>query len=147
MSVSSINNFNNLYNGKTQSFKGLWNKTSVSNDEDPGMGVFTNRETYYYHPFRNESINQISSVVINNSDAYVDTESKVYVIKECKVCTPLSFTKEQFEDYSNATINTEPTDMIKKTHAEVQDKYLDYHLGRQTSAVNKDVAKRLSLII
>ena len=144
MNITQVSNsFNNKLNNN-QSFKGLWGKSSLVSDEDPGMGVFTNRETRYYHPFADESHEEVLSTMTRNSDAYINTEECTYVIKECKLCAPLSFTKTDYEKYKTAHSFTTLTDSIKRIHEEVKDKYTNCERDKQNSAVNDVVGSRLS---
>ena len=144
MNITQVSNSFNYKVNNNQTFKGLWGKSSLVNDEDPGMGIFTNRETRYYHPFADESQNEISSTITKNSDAYINTEACTYVIKECKQCAPLSFTKTDYERYKTAHSFTTLTDSIKRIHEEVKDKYTNCELNTQKSAVNDVVGSRLS---
>ena len=139
----NINQINNIYN--TQAFKGLWNKTTVNADHDKGMGVFTVRETTYYHPYSDETRDEIASVVKANSNAYIDNETNQYKIKECRVCTTLPMTKKDYEEYAAATNNTLLTEKLRNIHIDVRDKYTDNEWNNQKSAVNESVKHRISI--
>ena len=67
-----------------------------------------------------------------------------YIIKECKLCAPLSFTKTDYEKYKIAHSFTTLTDSIKRIHEEVKDKYTNCERDKQNSAVNDVVGSRLS---
>lgn len=147
MNITQVSNSFNYKTNNNQSFKGLWGKTSHVIDEDKGMGAFINKETRYYHPFSNESRDEISSTITSNSSAYINSQDCTYVIKECKVCSPLNFTKEEYEEYKNANKSTTLTDRIKQIHVAVKDKFKNCQLDEQDTAVNEAVGSRLSASI
>lgn len=138
MKISAINN-NSVVNNKN--FQGLWSKTSHSCNFDSGLGVFVVKDTFYYHPFSDETQDEINKVVDDNSFADVvcinGEENPKYVIKECKICKKLPFNKSDFEMYSQAKFNTPFTSLMKKIHKEVQTKFINKNFGEeQISAVN-----------
>lgn len=124
---------------KTQSFQGLWGRTSVNPpDIDPVLGIKTHYETCYYYPFADESEDEIKDVVSKNSLAFVDDTVKpnTYVIKECKVCTTLPFKKVNFDNYYAATAkDVTYTSNNRKIHALVKDKYTNNN-DEQIPAIN-----------
>lgn len=144
MNIIQVSNSFNYKINNNQAFKGLWGKTSHVIDEDKGMGAFINRETRYYHPFSDESRDEISSQINRNSSAHINSQECTYVIKECKVCAPLSFKEEEYKKYKNADKSTILTDRIKQIHEEVKSKYTNCERDKQISAVNDVVGSRLS---
>lgn len=144
MNITQVSNSFNYKINNNQAFKGLWGKSSKVNDHDEGMGIFTNRETRYYHPFADEPRDEALSTITKNSDAYANTEECTYIIKECKLCAPLGFTKTDYERYKTANYSTTLTDKIKQVHKEVKDKFINCEFDAQDSAVNDVVGSRLS---
>lgn len=127
------------------SFKGLWGETTRIIDKDPVLGVNTDYETYYYYPFLDEPLSQISEVVKNNTAAYIDYgNGSRYVVKECKVCTTLPFKEVHFDTYQIADASTRLTQNLRKVHFSVKDKYIN-NQGEQESAVNDAVKSKLNI--
>lgn len=143
MNISAINQTYNMKSNQTQAFKGLWRQTTASNDRDKAMCIFKNKETTYYHPFSDETKEEIDKVVEKNSCAYMDESIPQYIIKECRVCTTLPFTKKQFNEYYSANSNIEVTPTIRRIHAFVSDKFINSNLDAQKSAINSNVSKAI----
>ena len=81
MRVSAINN-------TSINFQGLWRKTTQRTDFDKVMQIKRIEETSYYHPFSDETPEEIAHVVNSHSSADIEEEygQSVYIIKECKLC-------------------------------------------------------------
>ena len=108
------------------------------------MCIFKNKETTYYHPFADETKEEINRVVDKNTCAYMDESIPQYIIKECRVCTTLPFSKKQFNEYFTANSNTEITPAMKRIHAFVVDKFINSNLDAQKSAINKNVSEAIN---
>lgn len=143
MNISAINQTYNMKSNQTQAFKGLWRQTTASNDRDKAMCIFKNKETTYYHPFSDETKEEIDKVVKKNSCAYMDESIPQYIIKECRVCTTLPFSKKQFNEYYSANSDIEVTPTIRRIHAFVSDKFINSNLDAQKSAINSNVSKAI----
>lgn len=144
MNISAVNHSNNFNQNNTQSFKGLWRRTSLINDKEPAMCIFKKQETYYYHPFADETDEDIKNVVAKNSKAYIDMKKKQYVVNECKVCSTLSFTKSDFEEYKNAGYTSPITEKLKRVHLASRNLFINNELNGQTPAVNEEYRRNLN---
>lgn len=144
MDISAVNHSYNFNQNNTPAFKGLWRRTSLINDKEPAMCVFKNQETYYYHPFADETEEDIKKVVAQNSRAYIDKEKRQYIVKECKVCSTLSITKSDFEEYKKASYYSPITEKLKAIHMTVRDLFINNNLNGQTPAVNEEYRRNLN---
>ncbi len=123
----------------SKNFKGLWGKTSIESDMDEGLGCFVDRETFYYYPFKDESIRKINSVIKENTFDFID-ESGVkprYIIKECKQGITLPFKESYYKTYLELNKNSSNLFDFKKVHFLVQDKYVNKTRNEQTPARNE----------
>ncbi len=137
MRVSAINN-------TSINFQGLWRKSSQKTDFDKVMQIIRTEETYYYHPFSNETQEDIRNVVATNSSADIDEKSgnPKYIIHDCKVCSTLPIEEKDFIQYSQSSQTTRLNKLIKRVHKIVQGKYVNPDLNNQQSAVNEEISKR-----
>ena len=148
MRISQLNlSLMHCNHNKNNSFKGLWGETSVMKDKDPALCIMSEQQTYYYYPFFDETQDEIDLAVEQNTNAYIDdyAPEPIYVLKECKVCTRLPFTKAAFSNYirTKNTENIEPE--YRKIHTNVVGKYLNNNLGAQISAQNTAIADNFNL--
>lgn len=145
MRITALNQTHNLKQNNVQSFKGLWGRTTVTNDQEPAMCIFKNLETTYYYPFSDETEDDIAEVISHNTYAFIDETIPQYKVKECKVCTSLPFTQSTYEKYAASGQYTPITENLRKIHTFVHDKYITNELNQQQSASNKALASRLNV--
>lgn len=108
MKINSANMFINQ-NSKTnanQNFKGLWGRTKKSADIDQLLEIKRIKTTAYYFPFKNEPAKEYEKAVRDYNFAEVvkdKNKQKLFLLKECKLCAYLPFTKEQYEEYMKSS--------------------------------------------
>ena len=97
----------------------------------------------FEHPYADETDEHIQAATKDYTKAYIDeSQDSRYIVKECKICLPLPFTEDQYNEYKRAGLDTEITPDILKTHTFVQNKYLN-NIGEQVSAVNSQLKPKL----
>ncbi len=142
MRVSNINNI--------QSFKGLWAKTTIKSDFDDIMGVLKIIKTTYYHPFKDETPEEIKSIIDSNKVAYIEEpegEKPKYYINECKQCTKLPFDSSAYKSYLEATSSTRLSRTLKMVNYYATDKYKNNEYGdKQITAVNGMVDYKINKV-
>ncbi len=141
MRVSQINN--------NQSFKGLWAKTTIKSDFDNIMGVLKVIKTTYYHPFKDETQEEINAVIEANKNAMIDESDgkPKYIINECKQCIRLPFTKSAYDAYLEATSLTRLSPTLKLINSYAVDKYRNNeYADRQISALNGSVDYKINKV-
>ena len=142
MRVTNINN--------TQSFKGLWAKTTIKSDFDDIMGVLKIIKTTYYHPFKDETPEAIKSIIESNKYAYIEDnegEKPKYYINECKQCTKLPFDASAYKTYIDATTSTRLSPTLKLVNSYASNKYKNNEYGdKQISAVNGMVDYKINKV-
>ena len=142
MRVSQVNTI--------QTFKGLWSKTTIKSDFDDIMGVLKITKTTYYHPFKNETPDEIKSVIEANKNAYIDEpadEKPKYYINECKQCTKLPFDASAYKSYVEATSSTRLSPTLKMVNFYVADKYKNNKYGdEQIPAINGTVDYKINKV-
>lgn len=131
---------------KMQSFNGLWGRNSRNIDIDAVLSIPTHYETCYYYPFKDESAEQIKEVVKQNSSAEMITEEgqSKYIVKSCKVCTTLPFSKAQFDEYSSTQDLKSASDIsvgIHKFLVKLSHRFIDNNQEHQTPAINHSFDK------
>ncbi len=133
------------FNSKN-TFKGLWAQTTKTSDYEGVLSLLKVTRTSYYHPFKNESANEINQVVNDNTKAYIEDNNNNarYIIHECKICTTLPFTQEQFTNYLNSGFDTRLTPTNKLINRYVQNLYINNgESTEQTPAVNIAVNNKI----
>lgn len=150
MKISAIkSNYTSM--NRTQSFNGLWGRTSNNIDIDAVLGIPSHYVTFYYYPFSDESVEDIQKVVKENSSAYmkdINGQSK-YIVRSCNVCTTLPFSKIEYEEYSSAgeRTGTSKSLQIHKYLSALCGRFIDNKTEEQTSAINPNFNKSLSVEI
>ena len=144
MKVLSISN---NYNSRIQSFKGLWGATTKNTDIDPTLGVNIVSVTSYYYPFLGESKESIKAIAESQSKAQIETvegsQKPNYVINECKICSTIPFTQEDFDNYySETNPSSRFTRNKQRLHAYVHRKFLNSDYEHQKSASNEIFAEK-----
>ena len=137
MRISSLNNI-------SMNFQGLWRESTQKTDFDRVMQIKKIENTYYYHPFSDESKDEISQVVSKNSYADIVEQNgqPVYIIDECKVCSKLPVDSQSYENYMKAQRLSQ---RAKNIHRIVQNKYINPELHYQKPAVNPEIARRFKV--
>ncbi len=146
MQISAVNS--NIFSQQNKSFKGLWEQTTKSSIDDEGMGILVEKITSYYHPFCDESENDILNVIAANDIAYIDDKNDkepVYKIFECKRCSTLPFKEASYNNTYLAYDDTKRiTKKIKLVHRIAENLYKNNKYGKQQiSAANEEVSKHL----
>ncbi len=137
MQVSAINN-------TSINFQGLWRKSTQKTDFDTVMQIKKMEETYYYHPFSDETAEQIAQVVQSHSSANIEEKNNqyCYYIKECKLCSKLPIDTKSYENYTQLK---KLSQRAKNIHRIVLGKYTNPDFGVQQSAVNEEIAKKFKV--
>lgn len=120
----SINCVKNNYN-KQQTFKGVWDKSSICTDFDQALNIPVVKKCYYYHPFSDETEAQIAQVMESNSHAQIiHNPSDRYEIKECKRALRTPFSKDVYEKYRTISSNVSLSEELRKVHYYVSNKFV-----------------------
>lgn len=136
MKISSLNQ-----TVQNKNFKGLWKEPRVKIDFDPILNVPKIKDTYFYHPFANETEQEIKDTIkrVNKAEFINDNGTVKYYVRECRLCLKTPFTKEEFEAYTNISSGFVGK-KEKAIHEAVQGKYLNSPLdGEQKSASNPHI--------
>ena len=145
MRVSSISN--KLYSKSINNgFKGLWGKSSVTTDIDPVLCIPVTTRSYYYYPFSDESKEQTKKIkeAIDKAEIKEINGQTKYNIEDCRICATFPFTRTDFQAYKHFTEDSKLTDIMKKVHSLVQDKYTNREFGSNPhSAVNSAVEESI----
>ena len=152
MKISSINNLN--YTQRQQNFSGLWGKTiSHAPDRNDVYACNQKLEVSYYHPFLDETDVQIREAVEKNSSSQIvrSGDSRLFLIRECKVCAPILATQKDYDKYMALENLDEFTHKHRSTHVLVKDKFVNSGFSpnpndlriNQTSAVNEKITNAL----
>lgn len=92
MNVAQVNNIN---------FNGLWGKEKVTSDYGETMG-YENTDRYY-HPFQDESLDEIKSIQEKYTKNSVNHNGGQYTIdyfEHCHINDKLGFTKAEWAQYT-----------------------------------------------
>ncbi len=156
MKISSINNYNHTQ--RQQSFNGLWSKTiSHATDINQASACPEKREVSYYHPFLDETDEQIREVVNKNSSSQIvkgDGNTRLLLIRDCRVCAPILTTQKDYDKYMALENLQDFTNKHRSTHVMVKDKFINSGFNSdpkildiiQDSAVNEKITNALQQI-
>lgn len=136
MKISAINN--SIIN---KNFQGLWRESKQKVDFDPIMNVPKIRDTHFYHPFSDETDEEIKDTIksVNKAEFIKEDGTVKYYVRECRLCLKTHFTREEFEAYSKISSGFVGK-KEKAIHEEVQGKYLNSSIdGAQKSASNPNI--------
>ena len=128
MNISSIgSNYTNI--NTSQSFKGLWGRTSKNIDVDPVLCIPSHYETYYYYPYADETKAEIRQATEKYDKAEISTspEGRKYIVHSCRVATILPFSKREFEEYKAAEkfVDTPSNKKIHMYLSTVKDRFIE----------------------
>lgn len=139
MNISSIgSNYTNI--NTSQSFKGLWGRTSKNIDVDPVLCIPSHYETYYYYPYADETKAEIRQATEKYDKAEISTspEGRKYIVHSCRVATILPFSKREFEEYKAAEkfVDTPSNKKIHMYLSTVKDRFINKDINAQVYAIN-----------
>lgn len=128
---------------KPQNFKGVWSRTSKTTDIEPALNIPMVKHFFYYHPFKDETEDQILKVLKDNSDArLVYDDGDKYVVKECKKAVTAPYTRDEYEAYRSLTPNSKLQGKMREIHRDMQEKYATSGFyGSQLPATNPNVSE------
>ena len=134
-----ISAFNQTIHNKN--FQGLWRETRRKVDVDPILNVPQIRDTHFYHPFIDETEEEINNTIkkINKAEFITENGNVKYYIRECRLGLKIPYTQKEFEAYSK--ISTGFVGKKEKAiHEAVQGKYINSSIdGEQKSASNPHI--------
>ena len=144
MRVLSISN---NYTSRMQNFNGLWGATTKHTDIEPTLGVNAVSITSYYYPFIDESKESVKALALANSSANLETpngnQKPNYVVNECKICSTIPFSQDDFNSYYNETNpSARFTKNKQRLHSFVFNKFINPDYGKQQSASNEIFAEK-----
>ena len=136
MKISSLNQ-----TIQNKSFQGLWRESRVKIDFDPILNVPKIKDTYFYHPFADETEQEVQDEVkkVNKAEFIKENGTVKYYVRECRLCLRTPFTRKEFEAYSNIASGFVGK-KEKAIHEAVQGKFLNSPLdGEQKRASNPHI--------
>ena len=137
MKISSVSSYSvSLHNSKSRNFKGLWGKSSQACYLDPLMCIPKDIGERYYYPFVDEDPEEVKAIIEARKYAKV-VGGTSGVIHDCRLCKRLPFNQQQYEAYMKIPKEKSNSDIVKKIHFYVRDKYIDDTFGsNQVPAYN-----------
>ncbi len=138
MNISPVNN--------SQSFKGLWGKIDIfsrSSDDN-----FVHIATKNYHPFKDETKEEIAEVERFNSSKYEAAwfETGGINIKEersVQTMAPLNFTKKEYEAYKQSKIGAKtPAELSHPVERDLVANGLEQYLNNSKEYINETLKQK-----